>query len=197
LLLFSGHAFSTSFLWFQFGGGGSFSEVLSSSYELTLSEDYGGEETATPLSEASLLALGEAASQCLGSYPHHSPACSSPHQQQQQAYDHQCHSPAHHQEFHAKFITRPIIDYSGQQQQDGGGPDDLSHHHHQLSPSHSPSSSSLVAPLSPTLPSFLDTYTPSIITTIEQRPFGAEAEFRRRLQKQECDPVHYTPLNIR
>ena len=44
---------------FQFcGGGGSFSEVLSSSYELTLSE-YGEDNEA-----ASLLALGEPASHC-------------------------------------------------------------------------------------------------------------------------------------
>jgi hypothetical protein len=78
--------------------------VLSSSYELTLSEEYGEEANiSTPLSEASLLALGEAASQCLA-YP----PPSSPH-----SYEHH-HSPypapPHHlqQEFHAKFITRPI-----------------------------------------------------------------------------------------
>ena len=50
---------------FQFcGGGGSFSEVLSSSYELTLSE-YGEDNEA-----ASLLALGEPASSHCPPSPH-------------------------------------------------------------------------------------------------------------------------------
>jgi hypothetical protein len=102
-----------------------------------------------------------------------------------------------HQEFHAKFITRPI-DYNGHMEV----PDDLSQQQEQqqLSPCRSPGQQqqTVAEPLSPALPSFLDTYTPSILTTIEQRPFGAEAEFRRsRLQKQECEPPHYTPLNIR
>jgi hypothetical protein len=78
------------------------------------------------------------------------------------------------------------------------GEEDLSQdQQQQLSPCHSPSSLA-PPPLSPTLPSFLDTYTPSsIITTIEPRVFGSEAEFRRRLHKQDCEAAHYTPLNIR
>ena len=86
------------------------------------------------------------------------------------------------QEFHAEFITHPINYPSG-----GVSPP--------LapvtptsgtagSPGQSPSPSS-AAPMSPsnTLPSFIDTYTPAVVTTIEPRPFGAEAEYENRIRQ--------------
>ena len=76
------------------------------------------------------------------------------------------------QEFHAEFITHPISynPVSGSR----GSPPRMTG-----SPEQSPSPSS-VSPNN-TLPSFIDTYTPSVVT-IEPRPFGAEAEYENRLR---------------
>lgn len=76
------------------------------------------------------------------------------------------------QEFHAEFITHPISynPVSGGR----GSPPRMTG-----SPEQSPSPSS-VSPNN-TLPSFIDTYTPSVVT-IEPRPFGAEAEYENRLR---------------
>ena len=79
------------------------------------------------------------------------------------------------QEFHAEFITHPINYNQGP----GGRASPPA-----VSPDQSPSPSS-GAPLSPSnsLPSFIDTYTPSVVT-IGQRSFGAEAEYENRLRHQ-------------
>ena len=138
--------------------------------------------------------IGETASHCLsGSYqPNHSPAAGhqtgqQPGQQGQPSpgdsssqYESQ-HSPFTDmttavgavQEFHAEFITHPI-NYNQPGRGSPGARIPASPEH-----SHSPSSASP----SNTLPSFIDTYTPSVVT-IEQRPFGAEAEYESRLRHQ-------------
>ena len=84
------------------------------------------------------------------------------------------------QEFHAEFITHPV-DYNQGQGRASPPP---------VSPDQSPSPSS-GPPLSPnnTLPSFMDTYTPSVVT-IEQRSFGAEADYENRMRQQQQQQKH-------
>ena len=43
--------------------------------------------------------------------------------------------------------------------------------------------------------SFTDTYTKSVITTIEPRPFGAEAEFENRLRQQQGTQIHHHQMS--
>ena len=144
--------------------------------------------------------IGEAAGQCLsGSYQStSSPSHAQPaHQQQGQAspagsssqYESQ-HSPFGDmsavqgvQEFHAEFITHPI-NYN--QLSGRGSPGRMPG---PGSPEQSPSPSS-VSPNN-TLPSFIDTYTPSVVT-IEPRPFGTEADYENRLRhgKQQQQQSH-------
>jgi hypothetical protein len=183
----------------QFGSGGTFADVLSSSYGLTLPE-YGGDDN--PLSDANMAAIGEAANQCLSTSFNNSnspggvnagqpsPAGSSHYEAQNSPFG-EMGVPT--QEFHAEFITHPINYPSGgvsppldpvTPTSGTGG-----------SPGHSPSPSS-GAPMSPTntLPSFIDTYTPAVVTTIEPRPFGAEAEYEnriRQLQQQKQSEQHH------
>jgi hypothetical protein len=62
------------------------------------------------------------------------------------------------------------------------------HHHHQNTPpppSLSPAESAAALVSALNLPSFTDTYTKSVITTIEPRVFGAEAEYENRLRAQQ------------
>ena len=73
------------------------------------------------------------------------------------------------QEFHAEFITQPLNYNPGER---GATPPRITG-----SPEQSPSPSS-VSPIN-TLPSFMDTYTPSVVT-IEPRPFGSEADYEGR-----------------
>merc|ERR1711892_221022 len=158
----------------QFGSGGTFADVLSSSYGLTLPE-YGGDDN--PLSDANMAAIGEAANQCLSTSFNNSnspggvntgqpsPAGSSHYEAQHSPFG-EMGVPA--QEFHAEFITHPINYPSGG-----------------VSPPLDPVTPTSGAPMSPsnTLPSFIDTYTPAVVTTIEPRPFGAEAEYENRIRQ--------------
>ena len=86
------------------------------------------------------------------------------------------------QEFHAEFITQPLNYNPGER---GGTPPRITG-----SPEQSPSPSS-VSPIN-TLPSFMDTYTPSVVT-IEPRPFGAEADYEGRQGAGGQKPGHGHP----
>ena len=195
----------------QFGSGGSFGDVLSTSYGLTGLPEYGGEDS-HPLSEANMAAIGEAASQCLSNSFNPSGSPSVPHSQPSPAgsgshYEAQ-NSPFGEmggvhgggQEFHAEFISQPI-GYPGGVSPPGAPGTPCSE------PGQSPSPHSQ-APHSPsnTLPSFVDTYTPSVATTIEPRPFGAEAEYENRLrhlqkqqqhQQQQQQQQHQQQMTVR
>ena len=85
------------------------------------------------------------------------------------------------QEFHAEFITHPISYSRGSP---GSG-----HPGQPRSPEQSPGAGSPSSP-SNTLPSFIDTYTPSVVT-IEPRTFGAEAEYENRLRHQKHQHHHH------
>merc|ERR1712155_384349 len=85
------------------------------------------------------------------------------------------------QEFHAEFITHPISYSRGSP---GSGPPGQPR-----SPEQSPGAGSPSSP-SNTLPSFIDTYTPSVVT-IEPRTFGAEAEYENRLRHQKHQHHHH------
>ena len=79
------------------------------------------------------------------------------------------------QEFHAEFVTHPL-NYNQAPGRASPPP---------VSPDQSPSPSS-GPPLSSSnpLPSFMDTYTPSVVT-IEQRSFGPEADYENRMRNQQ------------
>ncbi|XP_023336438.1 estrogen receptor isoform X2 [Eurytemora carolleeae] len=159
---------------------GSFGDVLSSSYDLTLSE-YGAEDT--PLSETSMAALGEAASQCLNHYnPSHSPGMSHEDSSPGNAHYDQEQSPYNElssHEFQAKFITRPLI-YGGMSPSSAPV---------NLSPGHSPGHPE-------TLPSFLDTYTPAVMSTLDGARQFVTDEFSRLRHKHQYDVSNCSSLNI-
>ena len=85
------------------------------------------------------------------------------------------------QEFHAEFITQPLNYNPGER----ATPPRITG-----SPEQSPSPSS-VSPIN-TLPSFMDTYTPSVVT-IEPRPFGSEADYEGRQGAGGQKPGHGHP----
>ena len=164
---------------------------MSSSFGLALS-DYGPDSS--PLSESNLAAISESLSNSFN--PTSSPV---PSTQTNQASPGSAFADAQSspftvgdinvpsQSFHAEFITHPIV---GPAYPSGGGvsPPLAPVTPTSDSPGHSPSPAGgrrdpLSSP-SHTLPSFLDTYTPTGITTIiQQRPFGAESEYEKRQQQ--------------